>query len=75
MFKEFLMRKILSSQMKDVPQEDREKLFAALQEHPDLFQKIAKEVESGMKAGKDKMAVTMEIVQKYEKELSQVFKK
>lgn len=75
MIKEFFMRKMLSSQLRDVPEADREKLFQALQEHPELFQNIAKEVEAGMKAGKDKMAVTMEIVQKYEKELSQVFKK
>jgi hypothetical protein len=35
----------------------------------DLFTKIGKEIEEAMKSGKDQMAVTMEVMKKYQDEL------
>jgi hypothetical protein len=67
--KTFLMRKMLSNQMKGVPQAEQDKVFAMLEKNPDLFQKIGLEVQNEMKNGKDQMSATMEIVKKYEKDL------
>jgi head-tail adaptor len=68
--KTFLLRKMLSSQMKGVPQADQDKVFAVLEKNPDLFQKIGMEVQDEMKrTGADQMTATMKIVKKYEADL------
>ncbi len=67
--KTFLMKKMLKSKMKDVPADQQEKIFAAIEKDPELFQKIAVEVQEKMKQGKDQMAASMEVMMKYQNEL------
>lgn len=63
------MKKMLASKMKGVPQEEQDKLFNMIEKNPELFQKIALEVQEEIKKGKDQMAATMEIAKKYEADL------
>ncbi len=63
---------MLSSQMKGVPQAEQDKVFGMLQKNPELFQKIAVEVQEEMKKGKDQMSATMQVVKKYEDELKKL---
>ncbi len=72
--KTFLMKKMLKSKMKDVPEAEQEKIFNAIEKNPDLFQKIATETQERMKGGKDQMAAAMEVMQKYQKELQDAMK-
>lgn len=74
MLKEFLLRKMLKSQLKGVPADQQEKLFKAFEANPKLFETIAKEVQAKVKEGKNQQAATLEVAQKYRKELSQAFK-
>ena len=67
--KTFLIKKMLASQMKGVPQAEQDKLFAMIEKNPELFQKIALEVQEETKKGKDQMTATMEIAKRYESEL------
>lgn len=67
--KNFLMKKMLASKMKGVPQAEQDKLFAMIEKNPELFQKIALEVQEEIKKGKDQMTATMEIAKKYEADL------
>ncbi len=67
--KTFLMKKMLASQMKGVPQAEQDKILTMIEKNPDLFQKIGTEVQAEMKKGKDQMAATMEVVKRYEAEL------
>lgn len=60
---------MLKSKMKDVPVDQQEKVFAALEKDPQLFETIALEVQEKMKGGKDQMAATMEVMQKYQDKL------
>lgn len=69
MFKNFLMKKLLQSKMKDVPAREQEKMIAMIEKNPDLFQKIAAEVQAKMKEGKDQFSATMEVTKNYEEEL------
>jgi hypothetical protein len=72
--KTFLMKKLLKSKMKDIPEDQQEKIFAAIDKNPDLFQKIALEVQEKVKGGKDQMAATMEVMQKYQADLQEAMK-
>lgn len=68
--KTFLLKKMLSSQMKGVPQADQDKVFSMLEKNPGLFEKIGLEVQEEMKkTGADQMTATMKIVKKYEADL------
>lgn len=67
--KTFLMKKILASKLKGVPQADQDKLFSMIENNPDFFQKIALEVQEEMKKGKDQMEATMEVAKRHEAEL------
>jgi len=72
MLKEFLMKKMLKEKMKDVPEEEQEKMMKLVMENPELFQKIALEIQTKMKEGKDQMAATMEVMSKYQNELKSI---
>ena len=71
-FKKFLMKKLLKSKMKDIPEAEQEKMLSAIEKNPDFFQNIAAEVQAKMKEGKDQMTATMEVMQKHQEELKKI---
>lgn len=69
MFKEFLMRKMMEKQLKDVPKEQQEVLIKAISEHPELFTKIAEEIKHRVDSGEDQMKASMAVMMNYKAEL------
>lgn len=69
MFKQFLMKKMMKSQMKDLPPEQQDKVMKAIEENPELFDKIGKEIEEEVKKGKDKQQAALSVMFKHQKEL------
>lgn len=69
MIKEFLMKKMLASQLKNVPENQREMIMKAIEKNPQLFEKIAKETEAKVKEGKNQVYAALEVMKKYETEL------
>lgn len=67
--KDFMMRKLLERQLKDVPAEQRELIMTMVEKDPKLFEKIALEMQAEMKGGKDQMAAAMKVMPKYQAEL------
>ena len=63
------MKKMLAQQMKGVPQAEQDKLFDLIEKNPDLFQKIALEVQEEMKKGIGQMDATMAVAKRHEAEL------
>lgn len=62
--------------MKDMPKDQQEMLMHLIENHPDLFTKMAKEVEQKVKKeGKDQMVAMMEVGKKYQKELREALGK
>jgi primosomal protein N' len=70
--KDFMTRKLLERQMKNVPPEQREMLIKAIQENPEFFEKIAKEIQEKTKQGKNQTAASMEVMRKYQSELQRI---
>jgi len=64
------MRKMLKSQ--GVPEAQIDQALLMINKNPDLFKKIADEIQIKTSAGGDKMAVTMEVMKKYESELKAI---
>jgi 2-oxo-4-hydroxy-4-carboxy--5-ureidoimidazoline (OHCU) decarboxylase len=69
MIKDFLMRKMLERQLKNVPKDQQEKMIAMITKNPELFQKIAMEVKTKTDSGMDQMKATMEVMKNYEGQL------
>jgi hypothetical protein len=67
--KNFFMKKMLSSQMKGVPEGEQEKILAMVEKNPELFQKMAEEIQEEMKKGTGQMDAAMKVAQKYQDDL------
>ena len=72
MFKNFLMKKMLQRQMKDLPKAQQEAFSEAIEKDPKLFESIAKEMQAEMKAGKNQMTAAMKVLPKYQKQLQEL---
>ncbi len=72
MFKNFLMKKLLKSELKGIPEKEQEKILGMIEKNPDFFRKIAEEVQVKMKEGKDQMSATMEVMKSHEEEFKKV---
>lgn len=55
--------------MKGMPKEEQEKITSMMEKNPELFQKIALEVQEKVKGGQDQISAAMEIVKNYKDEL------
>ncbi len=69
--KNFMMKKMLERQLKSAPPEQREMILTMMEKNPKLFEKIAVEMQSEMKSGKNQMAAAMKVLPKYQKELQE----
>ena len=75
MLQKFLMKKMLKSQLKGVPEDQQDKLLAMIDKNPQLFMNIAKEVQQKMKSeGKDQMTAMMDVMKKYQSDLKKAMK-
>ena len=67
------MKKLLQSQMKDVPEDQQKMIMEMLEKDPKLFEKIAKEMQAELKSnGNNQMQAAMKVLPKYQKEIMSV---
>tara|TARA_B100000745_G_scaffold299783_1_gene251512 strand:+ start:29838 stop:30062 length:225 start_codon:yes stop_codon:yes gene_type:complete len=74
MFKKFMLKKLMASQLKNMPKDQADMLAAMVEKDPELFMKIAKETQELVKGGKDQMNAMMEVSKKYRNELAQLMR-
>lgn len=70
--KNFIMKKMLQRQLKDVPEAEREKFIKMVEKDPDFFTKVAQEVKEKMDGGQDQMTATMSVMGKYKDKLKEL---
>ncbi len=70
--KNFVLRKMMESKMSQVPKEDREKIFNMIEKEPELFQKIALDMQEEIKNGKSEMDAAIVVMGKYKEELQKL---
>ena len=72
-FKQMAMKKVLQSQMKNVPEDQQKMIMEMLEKDPELFQKIAMEMQAELKTnGNNQMAAAMKVLPKYQKQIMTV---
>lgn len=74
MFKNLLMKKMLKSQLKGMPEAEQEKIIKMVEENPELFKKIALEAQEKIKSGQDRMTAMMEVMASRQEELKDILK-
>ncbi len=68
--KNYATKKLLQSQLKNVPEDQREMIETMFEKDPELFAKIAKEMQEEMKKnGNNQMAAAMKVMPKYQAQL------
>lgn len=67
MFKNFLLKKMLRTQ--GVPEAQIDMFIKMMEKDPELFKKIALEVEERIKKGEDKETAGLAVMQKYQEDL------
>jgi len=70
MFKNFLLKKMLRTQ--GVPEAQIDMVITMMEKDPELFKKIAEEIQAKIKEGKDQQSASMEVMQKYQEELKKL---
>lgn len=68
--KQYALKKVLESQMKDAPPEQKEMILGMIEKDPQLFEKIAKEMQEELKRnGNNQMAAAMKVLPKYQQQI------
>lgn len=68
--KQYAMKKMISSQMKDVPEDQQQMIMEMIEKDPALFEKIAKEMQEELKSnGNNQMAAAQKVLPKYQQEI------
>lgn len=68
--KQFALKKVLQSQMKDVPEDQKEMIMTMVEKDPALFEKIAKEMQEELKKnGNNQMSAAMKVLPKYQQQI------
>jgi len=68
--KQFALKKVLQSQMKNVPEDQQQMIMEMIEKDPGLFEKIAKEMQAELKTnGNNQTAAAMKVLPKYQKEI------
>lgn len=62
----------MKAQLKNVPEDQQQKILQAIEKNPDLFQNIGLEIQAKMKEGKDQMSATMEVIHNHQEELRHI---
>jgi dipeptidase len=71
--KQYALKKVLQSQMKDAPEEQQKMILEMIEKDPSLFEKIAKEMQDELKKnGNNQMAAAMKVLPKFQKEIMTV---
>ena len=73
-FKDLLLKKMLKSQLKGMPEAQQDMIISAVEKNPKLFEDIAKEAQEKIKGGMDQQAATMQVMMSHQKELQDLMK-
>jgi len=72
MLKNFLMKKMMQSKLKGLPQDQQDMIMAVVMENPDLFKKIGDEVKAKTKGGMNEQMAMMAVMREYQGELQKI---
>ena len=70
--KEKAAHAMLEKQMKNLPPEQKEAMMKMIEENPDFFENIAKEIEAEIKKGKSQLVAGMAVMRKHQSKMQEM---
>jgi hypothetical protein len=70
----FLMKAMLKKQLKNVPEDQRDKIMSAFEKDPQFFKDIASEIQAEIKKGADQQSATMKVMMANQQKLQELMK-
>lgn len=70
----FFIKTFLKHQLKNLPQDQVDMIISIIEKNPELFKKIADEIQAKVSAGADQQEAAMEVVKKYQNEIAAAMK-
>ncbi len=67
--KQVAAKQAMKSQLKNLPQEQQDKLLAAFEKDPQFFEGMNKQIEERMKQGKGQMEASMQVMRENQDKL------
>jgi hypothetical protein len=71
-FQNFMLKQMLKSKMKGVPEAEQQRIMALVENNPDFFKKIGEEVEKRKKSGQNEMQATMQVMREHQSEFQKL---
>lgn len=68
----FLTKKLIERQMKNLPPEQKEMIMTMIEKNPKLFETITKEIKAKTKAGTDQFTASTSVMMKYKSEIQKL---
>lgn len=68
------MKQLLKSKLKDLPEEQRNKIIEVVEKNPEFFTKIMQKVQGRIANGKDQNTAMMEVMMEHKDELQGLMK-
>lgn len=72
MLKEFMLRQMMKSKLKELPEGERERLIAVILKDPALFEEIAKKMQARINEGEEQMSAAMAVFREHEGEIKKL---
>lgn len=72
MIKNFILKKLIQSKLKGLPQDQQDMIMALVTENPELFQKIGDEIKAKTKNGMNEQMAMMTVMREYQGELQKL---
>jgi len=68
------MKSMLKKQLGNIPKEQQEKLFTAIEKDPEFFQVLAEEIQERVKSGMDQQTAAMEVLMANSQKLTELLR-
>jgi hypothetical protein len=70
--KNMALRAMISRQLKGMPKDMQDKILDAVENNPEFFEKMAKEIKERVDKGEDKMMASQAVAMKYQQDLMKI---
>ena len=70
----FMMKKMMQKQLKNLPKDQADKLMSAFEKDPKFFQDIAKQIQAKVKAGANQQNASMQVMMENRQKLQELMK-
>lgn len=69
---QFIARKLMERQLKNLPEEQRTLIMAMFEKNPNFFKKMSEEIKAKTKAGKSEQQASLEVMMSHRQEMQKM---